>query len=261
VGSGQWAVGTWLQCYTLHFAAPATQQPSDPAIQRLAPASSLQPPASSLQPPTSSLRQSSSLPLLSPQCSTAHLGLAGILDVGAWGLSVPLLLVSSYSLQCARPAPESRQTAERATNLMIPNRPPQTSPCCPIILPHRCSLLCYLRLARPCRRRLSAPTRDCPPPAHSSLSPTTEPRVTTAPCSALSISDCTGCSVLTALSTAILESSPVPGGAIATASASCEKGGVVAIKPKLRASFNEKSLLQSQPPPPTHLGQPREILE
>jgi hypothetical protein len=262
VGSGHLA--TVLQCYTLHFAAPATQQPSDPAIQRLAPASSLQPPASSLQPPTSNLQPPAVFfpPTPLPQCSTAHLGFAGILDVGAWGLSVPLLLVSSYSLQYARPAPESRQTAESADQPDDTQPTASDIPVLPIILPHRCSL-CYLRLARPCRRRLSAPTRDCPPPAHSSLSPTTEPRVTTAPCSALSISDCTGCSVLTALCCSQPQSS------------NRHPCLVVQLQRRARAVKKVALLLSSQnsvplltrnrfsrvSPPPTHLGQPREILE
>jgi len=190
VSCGQWAVGSGHLATVLHTSLRCAR---DPAIQRLPPASSLQPPASNLQPPAVIFP-----PTPLPQCSTAHLGFCGILCVGAWGLSVPLLLVSSYSLQHARPAPESRQTAERADQPDDTQPTASDIPVLPIILPHRCSL-CYLRLARPCRRRLSAPTRDCPPPAHSSLSPTTDPRVTTAPCSALSISDCTGCSVLTAL--------------------------------------------------------------
>ena len=122
VGSGHLATSYVLRTYSAtHFAAPATQRPSNPAIQRLAPASSLQPPASG------SLLPSTPLP---PVLDGPPPWLCGILDLGAWGLSVPLLLVSSHSLQYARPAPESRQTPERATNLMIPNRPPQTSPCC-----------------------------------------------------------------------------------------------------------------------------------
>jgi hypothetical protein len=171
--AGTWPLCTYGQCYTLRCARdPATQRPSTQRFRDW-----LQPPASSLQPPTSgSLLPSTPL----PQCSTAHhLGFAEFLtlELGAWGLSVPLLLVSSHSRQYARPAPEStesRQTPERATNLMIPNRPPQTSPCG---AHHLASPLLSVTspCPRPCRRRLSAPTRDYPPPAHSSLSPTTNP--------------------------------------------------------------------------------------